>query len=157
MFVGTGKVAVPAWSALTVSVAEQALIASGLQLGTVSPALNPNGKIVTQLPPAGTQVAEGTAVAVFLKQPKPVVTGPTGASGATAASGASGVSGVTGVSGVSGATGATLSTGASGATAAGGVSGATGSSASTGTTGASGGTGASGATGGGTPACGTGR
>jgi beta-lactam-binding protein with PASTA domain len=70
VFVGTGKVKVPSVVGDTPGLADQALRASNLALGAVSPQpLNPNGKIASQIPVAGAQVTSGTAVAVFLAQP----------------------------------------------------------------------------------------
>ena len=67
---GTGKATVPAIVGLPLGLAEQTLIAAGLTLGAVQPQPpNPNGKISSQMPLAGTQVAEGFAVAVFLAAP----------------------------------------------------------------------------------------
>ncbi len=79
VYTGTGKVVIPSVVDLTPGQADQALIASSLALGTVSPQpLNPAGKIYAQLPPAGTPVADGTAVAVFLALPKSAAASPTG-------------------------------------------------------------------------------
>jgi beta-lactam-binding protein with PASTA domain len=70
VYTGTGKVSVPAIVGATPGVAQQKLLASHLALGAVSPQpLDPNGKISSQLPLAGTMVASGTAVAVFLAGP----------------------------------------------------------------------------------------
>jgi beta-lactam-binding protein with PASTA domain len=67
VYTGTGQVSVPAIVGATPGVAQQKLLASHLALGAVSPQpLDPNGKISSQLPLAGTKVASGTAVAVFL-------------------------------------------------------------------------------------------
>ena len=78
VYTGTGKVAVPSVLGATPGLADQALRASQLTLGAVSPQpLNPEGKIRSQIPLAGTRVAAGTAVAVFMAPP--------GASGAGAA------------------------------------------------------------------------
>jgi beta-lactam-binding protein with PASTA domain len=69
VYTGTGQVKVPSIVGDTPGLADQALRASGLALGAVSPQpLNPNGKISAQLPLAGTAVAGGTSVAVFLAQ-----------------------------------------------------------------------------------------
>jgi beta-lactam-binding protein with PASTA domain len=63
---GTGKATVPAIVGLPLGLAQQKLIEAGLALGTVQPQPpNPNGKISSQLPLAGTPVAEGFAVNVF--------------------------------------------------------------------------------------------
>lgn len=67
VYAGTGKATVPSVVGETPGLAQQALLASGLALGSVSPQpLNPNGKISAQLPLAGTPVADGTPVNVFL-------------------------------------------------------------------------------------------
>lgn len=67
VYTGTGQVSVPAIVGATPGLAQQKLLASHLALGAVSPQpLDPNGKISSQLPLAGTKVASGTAVAVFL-------------------------------------------------------------------------------------------
>jgi beta-lactam-binding protein with PASTA domain len=67
VYTGTGQVSVPAIVGATPGVAQQKLLASHLALGAVSPQpLDPNGKISSQLPLAGTKVASGTPVAVFL-------------------------------------------------------------------------------------------
>ena len=63
---GTGKATVPAIVGLPLGLAQQKLIEAGLALGTVQPQPpNPNGKISSQLPLAGTPVADGFAVNVF--------------------------------------------------------------------------------------------
>jgi hypothetical protein len=57
---------VPAIVGLPLGLAQQKLIEAGLALGTVQPQPpNPNGKISSQLPLAGTPVADGFAVSVF--------------------------------------------------------------------------------------------
>ena len=62
---GTGKANVPAIVGLPLGLAQQKLIAAGLALGTVLPQPpDPNAKISSQLPLAGTPVADGTAVNV---------------------------------------------------------------------------------------------
>ena len=67
VYTGTGKVAVPSVLGATPGLADQALRASQLTLGAVSPQpLNPEGKIRSQIPLAGTKVAAGSAVAVFM-------------------------------------------------------------------------------------------
>ena len=67
VYTGTGKVDVPSVLGATPGLADQALRASQLTLGAVSPQpLNPEGKIRSQIPLAGTKVAAGTAVAVFM-------------------------------------------------------------------------------------------
>ncbi len=63
---GTGKATVPAIVGLPLGLAQQKLIAAHLALGTVQPQPpNPNGKISSQLPLAGTPVVDGFAVNVF--------------------------------------------------------------------------------------------
>jgi beta-lactam-binding protein with PASTA domain/Tol biopolymer transport system component len=70
VYTGTGQFVVPAVVGSTPGVAQQKLLASHLALGPVSPQpLNPNGTISSQLPLAGTKVAGGTAVAVFMAGP----------------------------------------------------------------------------------------
>ena len=67
VYTGTGKVDVPSVLGATPGLADQALRASQLTLGAVSPQpLDPEGKIRSQIPLAGTKVAAGTAVAVFM-------------------------------------------------------------------------------------------
>ncbi|MGN6869050.1 MAG: PASTA domain-containing protein, partial [Solirubrobacteraceae bacterium] len=67
VYTGTGRVAVPSVVGATPGLADQALRASQLTLGAVSPQpLNPAGKIRSQIPVPGTKVAAGTAVAVFM-------------------------------------------------------------------------------------------
>jgi beta-lactam-binding protein with PASTA domain len=67
---GSGKVTVPAIVGLPLGLAEQKLIQAGLALGTVQPQPpDPNGKISSQLPLAGTPVADGFAVNVFQTPP----------------------------------------------------------------------------------------
>jgi beta-lactam-binding protein with PASTA domain len=71
---GSGKVAVPPLVGLTLGLAEQKLIKAGLALGTVQPQPpNPNAKVSSQLPLAGTTVASGFSVNVF--QPTPAAAG----------------------------------------------------------------------------------
>jgi beta-lactam-binding protein with PASTA domain len=79
VYTGTGRVSVPSVLGATPGLADQALRASQLTLGAVSPQpLDPTGRISSQIPLPGTKVAAGTAVAVFLA-PKPVPgTGPAG-------------------------------------------------------------------------------
>ena len=85
IYTGTGQVAVPSVLGTTPGLADQALRASQLTLGAVSPQpLNPAGRIRSQIPLAGTKVAAGTAVAVFMA--------PTGAGGAAAATSAAAAS-----------------------------------------------------------------
>ncbi|MGZ4168681.1 MAG: PASTA domain-containing protein [Solirubrobacteraceae bacterium] len=63
---GTGKATVPPLVGLPLGVAQQKLIEAGLALGAVQPQPpNPNGKILSQLPLAGTPVADGFSVNVF--------------------------------------------------------------------------------------------
>ena len=67
VYTGTGKATVPNVVGDTPGEADQALRASSLALGTVSPQpLNPKGKISSQIPLANAAVPNGTAVAVFL-------------------------------------------------------------------------------------------
>jgi beta-lactam-binding protein with PASTA domain len=67
VYTGSGQVAVPSVLGTTPGLADQALRASQLTLGAVSPQpLNPTGKIRSQIPLPGTKVAAGTAVAVFM-------------------------------------------------------------------------------------------
>jgi beta-lactam-binding protein with PASTA domain len=104
VYTGSGQVAVPSVLGATAGLADQALRASQLTLGAVSPQpLNPIGKIQSQIPLAGTSVAAGTAVAVFMAPP--------GAAGALAAGGKKG--------GVGGAAAGAAGAGAAGAAAAG--------------------------------------
>jgi beta-lactam-binding protein with PASTA domain len=71
---GTGKVTVPALVGLTLGLAQTKLIGAGLALGTVQPQPpNPNAKVSSQLPLAGTTVASGFSVNVF--QPTPAAAG----------------------------------------------------------------------------------
>jgi beta-lactam-binding protein with PASTA domain len=63
---GNGKAQVPPLVGLPLGVAEQKLIDAGLALGAVQPQPpNPNGKVVSQLPLAGAEVANGFSVSVF--------------------------------------------------------------------------------------------
>jgi beta-lactam-binding protein with PASTA domain len=67
VYTGSGRVAVPSVLGATPGLADQALRASRLSLGAVSPQpLNPAGRIRSQIPLPGTSVAAGTAVAVFM-------------------------------------------------------------------------------------------
>jgi beta-lactam-binding protein with PASTA domain len=67
IYTGTGKATVPNVVGDTPGEADQALRASSLALGTVSPQpLNPKGKISSQIPLANASVPNGTSVAVFL-------------------------------------------------------------------------------------------
>ena len=80
IYTGTGKATVPNVVGETPGAADQALRASSLALGTVSPQpLNPQGKISSQIPLANASVPNGTAVAVFLAS--------TGGKGGSAAGG----------------------------------------------------------------------
>ena len=79
---GTGKATVPAIVGLPLGLAQQKLIEAGLVLGTVQPQPpDPNGKVSSQLPLAGTPVADGSAVQVF----QPVAGGAKGSTKAKAA------------------------------------------------------------------------
>ncbi len=70
VYTGTGRVAVPSVLGTTPGLADQALRASQLTLGAVSPQpLDPGGRIRSQIPLPGTKVAAGTAVAVFIAPP----------------------------------------------------------------------------------------
>lgn len=70
VYTGTGRVAVPSVLGATPGLADQALRASQLTLGAVSPQpLDPGGRIRSQIPLPGTKVASGTAVAVFMAPP----------------------------------------------------------------------------------------
>ncbi|HEX3977777.1 MAG TPA: PASTA domain-containing protein [Solirubrobacteraceae bacterium] len=81
---GTGKATVPAIVGLPLGLAQQKLLEAGLALGAVQPQPpNPNGKISSQLPLAGTPVADGFAVNVFQAVPT------TAAAAAAAAAGGS--------------------------------------------------------------------
>ena len=67
---GSAKATVPAVVGLPLGLAQQKLIEAGLALGTVQPQPpDPNGKISSQLPLAGTPVADGFAVQVFQAAP----------------------------------------------------------------------------------------
>ena len=67
VYTGTGRVAVPSVLGTTPGLADQALRASQLTLGAVSPQpLDPDRRIRSQIPLPGTKVAAGTAVAVFM-------------------------------------------------------------------------------------------
>jgi beta-lactam-binding protein with PASTA domain len=82
---GTGKATVPAIVGLPLGLAQQKLIEAGLVLGTVQPQPpDPNGKVSSQLPLAGTPVADGSAVQVF----QPVAGGAKGSTKAKAAAAA---------------------------------------------------------------------
>jgi beta-lactam-binding protein with PASTA domain len=86
VYTGTGMVAVPSLKGDTPGAADQALRASHLVLGTVSPQpLNPMGTISSQIPLPTVMVPSGSAVAVFLAQP-----GATGAKKAGAAAAGAG-------------------------------------------------------------------
>ncbi|HEX3978684.1 MAG TPA: PASTA domain-containing protein [Solirubrobacteraceae bacterium] len=89
---GTGKATVPAIVGLPLGLAQQKLIEAGLALGTVQPQPpDPNGKITSQLPFAGTPVAEGFAVNVF--QTAPVAPGASKKTKAAAAAAAAAAGG----------------------------------------------------------------
>ena len=89
---GTGKSTVPAIVGLPLGLAQQKLIAAGLALGAVQPQPpNPNGKVSSQLPLAGTPVAEGFAVNVF--QAAPVAAGSSKKGKAAAAAAAAAAAG----------------------------------------------------------------
>ena len=67
VYTGTGRVAVPSVLGATPGLADQALRASQLTLGAVSPQpLDPTGRIRSQIPLPGSKVAPGTTVAVFM-------------------------------------------------------------------------------------------
>jgi beta-lactam-binding protein with PASTA domain len=65
------EVKVPDLAGLKIAAADQKLAEVGLKLGKQNPRPNPNRPIVDQVPSAGEKRATGTAVEVFLKQPKP--------------------------------------------------------------------------------------
>ena len=89
VYTGTGRVAVPSVLGATPGLADQALRASQLTLGAVSPQpLDPSGRIRSQIPLAGTKVAAGTAVAVFMATPAAVANKGVGARRAAAATAA---------------------------------------------------------------------
>jgi beta-lactam-binding protein with PASTA domain len=89
---GTGKATVPAIVGLPLGLAQQKLIEAGLALGAVQPQPpNPNGKISSQLPLAGTPVADGFAVNVF--QAAPVAAGASKKGKAAAAAAAAAAAG----------------------------------------------------------------
>jgi beta-lactam-binding protein with PASTA domain len=103
---GSGKDAVPNVVGITPVAADATLRASGLALGAVSPKLDPNGKIASQIPGAGQQVPAGTPVEVFLAPPAALAggkAGPTGAAGTGAAAGGAGAAGATAGSSAGGA------------------------------------------------------
>jgi hypothetical protein len=64
-------VKVPDLDGLKIAKADQKLAEVGLKLGKQNPRPNPNRPIVNQVPSAGEKRPTGTAVEVFLKQPKP--------------------------------------------------------------------------------------
>ena len=68
--VGPAKIPVPTVTGLPPATAAQELTAVGLQLGMVSPP-HDNANIVSQIPSAGTPVAKGTPIQVFLPPPPP--------------------------------------------------------------------------------------
>ena len=65
------QVKVPDLDGLKIAKADQKLAEVGLKLGKQNPRPNPNRPIVSQVPSAGEKRPTGTAVEVFLKQPKP--------------------------------------------------------------------------------------
>ena len=65
------EVKVPDLGGLKVAKADQRLAEAGLKLGKQNPRPNPNRPIVSQVPSPGEKRPTGTAVEVFLKQPKP--------------------------------------------------------------------------------------
>jgi beta-lactam-binding protein with PASTA domain len=77
------EVKVPDLDGLKIAKADQELAEVGLKLGKQNPRPNPNRPIVNQVPSAGEKRPTGTAVEVFLKQPKPEPT-PTPEAGAAA-------------------------------------------------------------------------
>lgn len=88
---GTGKATVPAIVGLPLGLAQQKLIDAGLALGAVQPQPpNPNGKVSSQLPLAGTPVAEGFAVNVFQAAPAAADASKKGKAAAAAAAAAGG-------------------------------------------------------------------
>jgi beta-lactam-binding protein with PASTA domain len=64
------EVKVPDLSGLEIAKADQRLAEVGLTLGKQNPRPNPNRPIVSQVPAPGQKRSTGTAVDVFLKQPK---------------------------------------------------------------------------------------
>lgn len=111
--VGSNQAKVPSVVGATPGAADQALRASKLTLGAVSPQpLNPKGKIASQIPLAGQMVAGGTPVAVFL-----AVAGPGAAAGKGGAGKGAGGKGAA----AKGAAGAAAGGGAAGAAAAAGA------------------------------------
>ena len=94
---GGGQVAVPSLTGDSPGIADQALRAVSLALGAVSPQpLNPNGKISSQIPIAGTKVAAGTAIAVFLATGNAAGAGGAGGAAATKAAAAAAAAGAAG-------------------------------------------------------------
>jgi beta-lactam-binding protein with PASTA domain len=97
---GTGKATVPAVVGLPLGLAQQKLIEAGLALGAVQPQPpDPTGKITSQLPLAGTPVADGFSVNVFQ-------TAPAAAGGSKKAKAAVAAAGVALGAGAAGAVGA---------------------------------------------------
>ena len=82
--VGATTTPVPPVTGLTPVAADAALRASNLALGAVSPKLDPNGKIASQIPGAGQAVPQGTPVAVFLMPPASLTAAKVGGAGAAA-------------------------------------------------------------------------
>jgi beta-lactam-binding protein with PASTA domain len=105
-----GEIAVPSVVGETPGQADQALRTLSLILGPVSPKLDPNGKIASQIPLVGTKVAAGTPVSVFLAQ--------AGAGGTGTNASAAGKPGAAGAAGVVGAAAAGAAAGAGAASAA---------------------------------------
>jgi len=94
---GTGKATVPAIVGLPLGLAQQKLIEAGLALGTVQPQPpNPNGKISSQLPLAGTPVADGFAVNLFQAVPAAAKASGKGKAAAAAAAAAAAGAGAAG-------------------------------------------------------------
>ena len=86
---GSGKATVPAIVGLPLGLAQQKLIEAGLALGAVQPQPpDPNGKISSQLPLAGTAVADGFAVNVFQTPPAAAAASKKGKAAAAAAAAA---------------------------------------------------------------------
>jgi beta-lactam-binding protein with PASTA domain len=91
-----GNIKVPSVLGDNPTEADQALHASKLALGTVSPQpLNPTGKISMQWPLAGTAVPTGTRIAVFLAAPLGKTAAAGGKSTSTAGTATSATSGAT--------------------------------------------------------------
>jgi beta-lactam-binding protein with PASTA domain len=84
---------VPNIVGFTPQTADSTLIAAGLSLGAVSPKLDPNGKIASQIPAPPASVPKGTAVAVFLQPPAAAGAGSSTTSANTTSSGSASGSG----------------------------------------------------------------